>query len=66
MAVSGYRRDLISTATGRMGSTWVMSSQRFNSKGSAKLHEICRVIGLPGKPEGSTAQILNNVIGRGG
>jgi predicted PolB exonuclease-like 3'-5' exonuclease len=24
----------------------------FNSKGGAKLHEICRVIGLPGKPAG--------------
>ena len=38
----------------------------FNSQGKATLHEICRVIGLPGKPAESTDQMSSSTIATDG
>ena len=38
----------------------VLSS--FSSQGKATLHELCRVMGLPGKPDGLAAARSRNII----
>jgi hypothetical protein len=52
-AVHAARSILIDTNMSRTGNAWsVPDTQTFAAK--ATLHELCRVMGLPGKPDGMT------------